>query len=312
MKGQKIKVPYRINRDPGLSYSARRVYCALRYFQVLASRRGGRLLKTYSEIACAAGIKNEKTVAKAVLELCEAGYIEVKEHGYWDEDCQRVRRGTNEYFLLPVNGAEKDYVWVPVKLLAAPVSPAAFAVLLFLLRKQGANKRSWPSLRQGFQQIVQKSGKPMPRKTICDALEQLKDCLMLIICHCRKRDRASSMNSYMLTVWGDWTAAQAAENVRSQERAVSPSAAVPSDGGGYFFGELPVRTKITNSFYLEEEEKGVDEFGNMDKNWPDLSGFSPSDVPGLRALVSMIGAHSGGILRPDGRRSQPNTWPWGR
>lgn len=131
MKGQKIKIPYQINRDPGLSYTARKVYCALRYFHMLTSRRGGRLLKTYSEIAAAAGIKNEKTVAKAIQELSAAGYIEIKEHGYWEADRQLVRRGTNEYFILPVAGSEKNYVWVPVKLLAAHISPAAFAVLPF-------------------------------------------------------------------------------------------------------------------------------------------------------------------------------------
>lgn len=300
MKDQKIKVPYQINRDSGLSYSARKVYCALRYFHVLACHRGGHLLKTHSEIAGAAGIKNAKTVAKAVLELSTAGYIEVKEHGYWDEDSQMVRRGTNEYFLLPISGYEKDYVWVPVKLLKAPISPAAFAVLLFLLRKQGANKRSWPSLRRGFQQIVQKNGKAMPRKTICDALEQLKRCLMLIICHCRKINRVFSMNSYMLTIWGDWTPAQAERNTVSQNTAATPSSDHCSDGGGYIFGGLPVRTKITNDFYLEEEEKGVWQFGNLHRNWPDFSGFSPSDAAGFTFLLSLVEEQLGDNL-PSGR-----------
>ena len=309
MKGQKIKVPYKINSNSGLSYSARRVYCALRYFEVLASRRGGRLLKTYSEIAGAAGIKNEKTVAKAILELSEAGYIEVKEHGYWDADRQIVRRGTNEYFLLPVSGAERDYVWVPVKLLSAPVSPAAFAVLLFLLRKQGSNNLSCPSLRQGFQKISQKNGKAMPRTTICDALEQLKSCLMLILCHCRKVNRSFSMNSYMLTVWGDWTFEQTAANSCTQENSNTPSDAASLGEGGYIFGELPVRTKLTKVFYLEEEEKGVCEFGNLDRNLPDYSGFSPSDAPGIAALMSLLEEHLWSFSPPSEQRSAPHPQP---
>ncbi|MBP3673483.1 MAG: hypothetical protein J6J18_06610 [Oscillospiraceae bacterium] len=309
MKGQKIKIPYRINRDPGLSYTARRVYCALRYFHLLASRRGGRLLKTYSEIAVAAGIKDGKTIAKAVQELEAAGYIDIKEHGYWDADQQLVRRGTNEYILLPINDIEKDYVWVPVKLLSAPISPAAFAVLLFLLRKQGCNNRAWPSLRRGFQQIVQKNGKPMPRKTICAALEQLKNCLMLIVYHCLKVNRAFSMNSYMLTVWGDWTPEQAMANVDSLDDNDRPSTTVSVEKGGYFFGDLPVRTKITNGFYLEGKGLGVCEFGNLNKTRTDLPGFSPSDVPGLCTLMSILEEQFWAISHPDERRTAPHPQP---
>lgn len=259
MKGQKVKVPYRINQDAGLSYTARRVYCALCCFHLRAVHRGGRLLKTYSEIAAMSGIRDEKTVAKAVRELSDAQYIEVREHGYWDEERQSVRRGTNEYIMLPVSGSERCYVWVPVKLLRAAISPAAFAVLLYLLYKQGANNRAYPSLRRGFQRIVQKNGKPMPRKTICAALEQLKKCVILVILACVKRNNASSMNSYILTVWGNCPEKQVEiSSVGSEKRANRPSL---KGRGGYFFGGLPVRTKITYGFYEEEKEKGVGQFG---------------------------------------------------
>lgn len=301
MKGQKVKIPYQINQDSGLSYTARRVYCALRYFRMLCARRGGKLLKTYSEIGAAANIKDEKTVARAVAELQAAGYLEVKEHFYWEADRQLVRRGTNEYTLQPVMGEERCYVWVPVKLLAAPISPAAFAVLLFLLRKQGANDRCWPSLRRGFQQICQRNGKPMPRKTICAALEQLKNCMMLLVLHCEKKRYGHGrklpvyfMNSYMLTVWGDWTAEQAAPE--NNDHSNTPAPAGRKVRGGYFFGGLPVRTKITLGLDLEEKIIGVDQFGKIDKEWVDISGFSPHDMGGLSAIMSMLGELYGGSI----------------
>lgn len=300
MKGQRVKIPYKINMDSGLSYTARRVYCALCYFEMRAAKHGGRLLKTYSEIAAATNIKDDKTIARAVKELEAAGYIEIKEHAYWNESRQILRRGTNEYILRPVYGAEKCFVWLPVKLLAAPISPATFAVLLFLLRKQGSQKRAYPSLRHGFQQICQSNGKPMPRKTICAAIEQLKKCLMLIVCHCLcgnsrfRRKKVYSMNSYMLTVWGDWTVEQAEKNCASEKEGGStPNSA---GRGGYFFGGLPVKTKITYSFYSKGKDKGVFLFSKSNKESVDISGFTPQDEEGMIALLSAIYGHYGGTI----------------
>ena len=244
---QRVRVPAEILTWP-IGYTSRKVYIALLVFQLRAQRTSSqRILKTYEQIAELAGIANVKTVAACVRELAEAGYIDVKAHMYWSEDGTRLFRGTNEYIILPLPAMGSGYIWLPVKLLAARISPAAFSVLLFLLRKQGQNTRAWPSLRRGFQSICQRNGKAMPRKTICDALDQLRRCLMLIVLRCFKHNEARSMNTYMLTVFGDW-AAQTANN----ETTLAGDACAE---GGYFFGGLPVRVKITKGASIGKEKR---------------------------------------------------------
>lgn len=254
---QRVRVPAQILTWP-VGYTSRKVYVALLVFQLRAQRHGcRRILKTYEEIAALSGVKNVKTVANSVRELADAGYIEVKANMYWSEDLKMLYRGTNEYTIIPMAAMDTGYIWLPVRLLAAHISPAAFTVLLFLLMKQGRNTRCWPSLRRGFQSICQKNGKAMPRKTICAALEQLRRCLMLIVLPCCKRNTARSMNSYMLTVWGNQPACTVTEGLTS---------AGDSDvRGGYLFGGLPVRTKITQRLLYREREKGVFQFGGFHK-----------------------------------------------
>lgn len=247
---QRVRVPAEILTWP-ISYTGRKVYVALLVFQLRAQRyQSQRILKTYDEIAAMAGIANVKTIASCIQDLAAAGYIEVKPQMYWSEDLKKLYRGTNEYVILPLTAVSDSYIWVPVKVLAARISPAAFSVLLFLLHKQGRNTRSWPSLRRGFQTICQKNGQSMPRKTICNALSQLRRCLMLIVLRCLKRNNAFSMNTYMLTVWGDWTAGTA-------NNKTTLAAGTAGLEGGYFFGGLPVRFKITKSFKYRDREKGV-------------------------------------------------------
>lgn len=243
---QRIRVPAEILTWP-IGYTSRKVYIALLVFQLRAQRHSSqRILKTYEQIAELAGISNVKTVAACVRELADAGYIDVKAHMYWSEDGAKLFRGTNEYIILPLPAMGSGYIWLPVKLLAARISPAAFSVLLFLLRKQGMNTRCCPSLRRGFQSICQRNGKAMPRKTICDALDQLRRCLMLIVLRCFKSNEARSMNTYMLTVFGDWSA-QAAKS--------EADAAAACHEGGYFFGGLPVRNKITKGLSIGKEKR---------------------------------------------------------
>lgn len=240
---QRVRVPADIYTWP-VSYTSRKVYIALQVFQLRA--QGGRILKTYDQISRLCGL-NVKTVAACVRELTDAGYIQVKAHMYWSEDGKQLFRGTNEYTIVPMATMDTGYIWLPVRLLAAPVSPAAFSVLLFLLRKQGANTRSWPSLRRGFQTIRQASGTAMPRKTICAALAQLRRCLMVIVLTCKKCNKALSMNSYMLTF-----------GFSSTPAAVGQNPAAPADlplRGGYLFGCLNLRTKITNGFMCRERKK---------------------------------------------------------
>lgn len=244
---QKVRVPADICRWP-VGYASRKIYVALLVFQLRAERyQRQSVLKTYEEIAELSGVANVKTVAAAIRELSNAGYIQVKTHMYWSEDGQKLYRGTNEYTVLPLASMGAGYIWVPVKLLTARISPASFTVLLYLLRKQGQNTRSWPSLRRGFQTICQKNGKAMSRKTISAALEQLRRCMMLIVLPCLKRNKALSMNTYMVTVWGDHPVCA----------AVSPAAPAVADyRGGNLFGGLPVMTKITLGL-VEEKKKGV-------------------------------------------------------
>ena len=248
---QRIQVPADILTWP-IGYTSRKVYIALLVFQLRARQhQSQRILKTYEEIAALSGIANVKTVAACVRELAAAGYIEIKPQMYWSEDCKKLYRGTNEYTILPLPALGSGYFLLPVKLLTARITPAAFTVLLFLFQKQGRNTRSWPSLRRGFQAISQKNGQPMPRKTICDALSQLRRCLMLIVLHCLKRNNAFSMNTYMLTIEGDWTAS-------SSNKKTTLAAGAAELEGGYFFGGLPVKSKITKSFKNREKKKGVD------------------------------------------------------
>lgn len=247
---QRVQVPAEILTWP-IAYTSRKVYIALLVFQLRAQRhQSQRILKTYEEIAALAGIANVKTVASCVQELAAAGYIEIKPQMYWSEDLKKLYRGTNEYTILPLNAISSSYIWLPVKLLATRISPAAFSVLLFLLHKQSRNTRCWPSLRRGFQTICQKNGKAIPRKTICDALSQLRRCLMLIVLHCLKRNNAFSMNTYMLTVWGDWTASAA-----NNETTLITGA--NGQKGGYFLGGLLVKFKITKRRKYREREKGI-------------------------------------------------------
>ena len=248
---QRVRVPADI-LTWHVGYTSRKVYIALLVFQLRAQRhQSQRILKTYEEIAVLAGVANVKTVASCVQELSAAGYIEVKPQLYWSEDRKKLYRGTNEYIILPLPTLDSGYFWLPVKLLAARISPAAFSVLLFLLQKQSRNTRSWPSLRRGFQTICQKNGQSMPRKTICDALSQLRRCLMLIVLRCLKRNHAFSMNTYMLTVFGDWTAS-------TTNKETTLAASTSELKGGYFFGGLPVKFKITKRDKYREREKGVD------------------------------------------------------
>lgn len=240
---QHVRVPADILSWP-VSYTSRKVYIALLVFQLRARRHGSlRILKTYEQIAAMAGIANVKTVAGCVRELAQGGYIQVKAHMYWSEDLKKLYRGTNEYAIVPMALKRGSYIWLPVKLLSARISPAAFSVCLFLLLKQGRNTRSWPSLRRGFQSICQKNGKAIPRKTVSDALKQLRCCLMVVILPCFKRYRkpAYSMNTYMLTVFGD-------------RNNTTPSA-VSAVGGGYFFGCLPVKLKITYRLSVGKEKR---------------------------------------------------------
>ena len=240
---QYVRVPADILSWP-VSYTSRKVYIALLVFQLRARRHGSlRILKTYEQLAAMAGIANVKTVAACVRELTEGGYIQIKAHMYWSEDLKKLYRGTNEYAVVPMAARSTRYIWLPVKLLSARISPAAFSVCLFLLLKQGRNSRSWPSLRRGFQSICQKNGKAMPRKTVSDALRQLRRCLMVIVLPCLKRCRnaAYSMNTYMLTVFGS-------------HNNTTPSA-VFAVRGGYFFGGLPVKLKITKSLGIGKEKR---------------------------------------------------------
>ena len=245
---QRVRVPADILSWP-VGYTSRKVYVGLLVFQLRAQRHASRrILKTYQEIAALCGIQNVKTVASCVRELAAAGYIKIKEHMYWSEDGKKLLRGTNEYTILPMAMLDSGYIWVPVKLLAARIGAAAFNVLLYLIRKQGCNTRAWPSLRRGFQgDICQKNGKPMPRKTICAALEQLRRCLLLIVLHCLKRCTAYSMNTYMVTVWGDWAAPVACEK--------TTAAGDSGCRGGHIFGGLPVKTKITQRFCRGKEKR---------------------------------------------------------
>ncbi len=123
---QKVRVPADICRWP-VGYASRKIYVALLVFQLRAERyQRQSVLKTYEEIAELSGVANVKTVAAAIRELSNAGYIQVKTHMYWSEDGQKLYRGTNEYTVLPLASMGAGYIWVPVKLLTARISPASF------------------------------------------------------------------------------------------------------------------------------------------------------------------------------------------
>ncbi|HIT33127.1 MAG TPA: hypothetical protein IAC31_00680 [Candidatus Faecousia intestinigallinarum] len=253
MKTRYVKLENRAILDPSLRPSTLRVYAALR-----SCAREGRVRSTYLALSrtsrCAVG-----TVRRAVQLLEQQGYL-ATEKQYWRPDgAEEVWRDTNVYLLKPQDFSQ-GYTLVPCKLLALPITHAAFSVGVYLLKLAGCGQRAWPSLRRGFQRQL-----GLSRTTVCTALRQLTAYRAFLRLPCRKKNRACTMSSYIPLLWGE-----------------EKTPALPLEGGSVF-DKPPVKHKITSGFLPGWKRRFVKVFrkiGAAARCWTAMLRPSLKDIDG--------------------------------
>lgn len=180
-------VPNSLIADKALSYSAKRVALVL---LLLSGRKNRSVTVSFAVLAKQAQCSTT-TAQKAVRELCALGYLQKKHRFSQREKWNHLIYAANSYLWLYREGG---YTLISRDVLAYPLKPAAFAVLLYLYQCAGRKGRAFPSLRR-----IANKGLQMAKSTVCLAIKALKR-LQAIVCHrCFTKRRCYASSSYYLT-----------------------------------------------------------------------------------------------------------------
>ena len=231
-----IRVPNWVDDDTRMYDTTRLVLVAL--LSRLGSR--GSVCLSQQELADITGCCRN-TVAKALAELEERGILLISRRYYYSRSLHRIVRGKNRYRICrrDVGG----FTLVPRALLAEDLTPAQFTVALHVYRLAGRKGRCYPSVRLLARQVDR------AKSTVCRAVKALWLRQVVSRLRCRQANRAYACNSYYPTGW-------------IREKGANPISAFR---GGLKFEQSQVTKKITVGSILRKEEKGVGEFGGLNK-----------------------------------------------
>lgn len=204
--------------------------------------------KTASELMVRCGCSRE-TFYAALRELKELEIIRA-EHTYrYSGIEQRVIYAKNTYTidLAKINNGADGYFRVPRALLGAKISHNAFMVALYLYRLVGGADRAYPSLRKLGQYLN------MAHSSVCDALKQLRKCLIFIRSHCRlwnwgqnQLSKCYACNSYRPTY---------SAGTLCVIGGIKNTPTLFVGGGGPKIEQHPSKNKITGVLYSQGKDK---------------------------------------------------------
>lgn len=199
---------------------------------------------------------SRETFYAAIQELKELQLLQV-EHTYrYSGTRKRLVWAKNSYAidLTALKNGQSGYFRIPRAFLRSEITHNAFLVALYLYRLVGGKDRAYPSLRQLGKYLG------MAHSSICDALRQLRKCLIFIRAHCRRwswygvrLSMGYCCNSYLPT----YSAGIAGQNNTSTFFA---------GGGGTKIEQLPVNNKITGVLYSQEKNKVFSIYSTLYKN----------------------------------------------
>ncbi len=179
-----FKCPNALLEDDRLSYSARRIGCALfAYTNALGTCR-----KSYEDLA---RISNASvpTVAEAVRSLAEYGYITFATTRRFCRAIGGVAYGKNAYSVNR-NLLSGGYTLVCRSIFSFDLTDAAFVIYGAILISMGNSNRAWPSITK----LQKMTG--AARSTVCAGLRLLKRLSSLLVQLCLKKNGAFAANSY--------------------------------------------------------------------------------------------------------------------
>lgn len=243
-------VPNELINDSSMHFSTKKVAVAL---LLMAGRRNRKVQVTFAELAHQAHC-SPATAQQAVSELIQGGYIIKKRCYRFDEGLNRLVYASNAYNWVRRIGG---YTLVRREILDYELTAAAFANLLFIYRCAGREGRAYPSLRRiaGLLANCVGGSLDMAKSTVARALAELR-CLQAIVRHrCWTKRSYYAANSYYLS---DMVISDGRQS-HQDEPDEFPM------GGSPIFDKLRFNNQITGAYTLEEEEKGVGQFGTLHK-----------------------------------------------
>jgi Transcriptional regulators len=181
----KFKMPNAAITDKRFSYSTKRVAAVL----FCHCNRLGTYRKSFEGLAdlCQLSVP---TVRKAVAELEEAGFIGRRKCYVHDDVLNRPIFSQTEYSCnLAYQGG---YTMIPRSLLTKALTPATFAVALFIFHQMGNRGRAFPSITRIGSVLA------MGRSTVCRALVAIKAAYLFLVQRCRKNNNTLANNSYFV------------------------------------------------------------------------------------------------------------------
>lgn len=243
-------VPNELINDSSMHFSTKKVALALLF---LSGRKRRAVHATIAELADISRCSTA-TVQQAISELIQGGYI-LKSRCYrYGEEQNRLIYAANAYIWVKRLGG---YTLLRREILNHDMTPAALSVLLFLYRCGGRSGRAFPSIRHiaGKLSAQCRKGLDMAKSTVARALAELR-CLQAIVRHrCWTKRSCYAANSYYLS---DMVISDGRQS-HQDEPDEFPM------GGSPIFDKLRFNNQITGAYTLEEEEKGVGQFGTLHK-----------------------------------------------
>ena len=251
-----VAVPNWIIKDKAMYDTTKKTLVAMLAY----SRKDGAFCKSQTELAEITGFCRT-TIAQAISELSRRGVLMVTKKYYFSSRLNRIANAKNRYLLCRCSTTKGSYTLIPRSLLQEDLTPSEFTVALHIYRLSGRKGRCFPSLRR-LAKLCDHA-----KATICKAVKRLWGCQAALRLRCKMVNRSYSCNSYYPT-----------DFVRAGKKWAG------SDGrGGLKFRQHPVIKKITKDFTGLKTINGVDEFGNLPKNWTE----EPMHWSGAGVLVSV-------------------------
>ncbi len=205
-----LKFPNCIIEDVQLTYSAKAVAVTLYAHRNMFNycRLGLMKLARYSGCSIA-------TVRKALVQLAERGYITTYRNYAW---CTKRSRLIFRKDAIICNiSTHADFTFIPRKVLHLHLRKSSFATYLYICRAAGNKGRAFPSLRQISETLV------MGTATVCRALQELSDALLIHREHCVKQNGSHACNSYFMLRRAECAVSEASQG---EVRPSAPTALV--------------------------------------------------------------------------------------
>ncbi len=227
-------VPNRLIDDTVMHYTAKIVYLAL----ALMQRRNGHVKITAAKLTALTGLCGD-TVLQSLRELEVCGFLKKKRNLRWSQEHGGLIYCANLYKLS--RNFSAGYTLISAKLMDFDITPAGFAVLLYLYRCAGRTGRAFPSLRRiaGTQGRGNGSGLDMSKSTVLRVLKDLAARQAFLKNPCNTTEGDQSCNSYYLT---DMVPAKIEKSPENAQH--SPENFFASEGGSIFPGAYNIN-KIT-------------------------------------------------------------------